>query len=384
MRITHVISELVPGGGERVAIELANASKEFGDDVSIVVRRSVPNSPMYAHLHSDIPVHAVCSGSPTRIGWLPETLAFVWRNPVIWTADVVHVHLTYGALVGLLIRYLSKLRGRGPVVLETYHSVGMTMPRWRRAARAWIASRFHAIALMAMDPYWEKFARQHTHLPVELIPNGVHVPITAAVTLEERAAFRESLGIPASCKQIVGTIGMLRPERHPERIIEVFAELATRTSPHVHFIMFGDGVERERVRSRIEALGLGERIHLPGVAVDSRLPIAIMDTYLTLNVGAITGMAALEAIFLGAPVVGLQLNADYETSSEDWIWSHTEPANVAEFLHAMLTNPGIGHDWKDRQQRHAKLNFTTSAMMEKYRALYRRAIEHFDPQPGLS
>ena len=48
---------------------------------------------------------------------------------------------------------------------------------------------------------------------------------------------------------------------------------------------------------------------------------AILELYLTVNVGPTTGVAALEAAMSGLPVIAYQMVADYKSGSSDWIWS---------------------------------------------------------------
>ena len=45
-----------------------------------------------------------------------------------------------------------------------------------------------------------------------------------------------------------------------------------------------------------------------------------MNLYVTLNIGKLTGLAAMEAAYSGLPVLGIQLS-DYSTQANDWIWS---------------------------------------------------------------
>jgi len=290
--------------------------------------------------------------------------------------DILHCHLTFGAVFGVMVRFFRPLLGsQKPIVLETYHSVGMPMPPVYRWVRAKMAACFDVFALMAEDDYWNTFIRRRPMLTSAIIPNGVSFQGLVDVEPVTRRAYRREIGIPDECRYVVGTVGMLRPDRKPWLYLPIFAEIFRIMGPEVHFVLAGGGSEYERLRLLVAEHGLEKQVHLPGLVLKPRFPLSIMDLYLTLNVGAVTGIAALEAAYLGLPVLAIQMLPNYRVQTEDWIWSSTDPSEVASKVIELLRLPGDRQAIAEQQAARVRSHYTVEAMAQSYYELYRAGLE---------
>ena len=70
------------------------------------------------------------------------------------------------------------------------------------------------------------------------------------------------------------------------------------------------------MRSLTIEKGLAGQVHFPGEVNDPTLPLAVMDLYISINVGAITGLAGMEAAFSGLPVIAMQWTPGYRAAPE--------------------------------------------------------------------
>ena len=133
MKITHVISELIAGGGERVAVELANGAVKAGHQVSLIVSFPEYESVILPRVDNRVMVQYVSGRKlPILLRYL-NVIRFIRLNDWVFTQDVIHVHLTFGAVFGVLVKFWTRFFCiKKPIVVETYHSVGMPMPKWRR------------------------------------------------------------------------------------------------------------------------------------------------------------------------------------------------------------------------------------------------------------
>jgi len=78
-------------------------------------------------------------------------------------------------LLGVLVTiYKKAFQWKKPAVVETYHSVGMKVPSWKRSLHAWLATFRDGLALMALDPYWSAYRRGQKEKNIKFIPNGVN------------------------------------------------------------------------------------------------------------------------------------------------------------------------------------------------------------------
>ncbi len=373
MRIVHLLPGLTKGGGERVAADLANHQAAAGHEVAILVGFEADAALLAASLDPSIRVRLIARAGRGRLSQYREGLAWVWRNRAwLRDQDVVHCHLTYGAVIGTFIRLLRRWKGAPrPIVVETYHAVGMPMSRPRR----WLAARFASyrdgLILMAEDGYWCRFRQKHPQLLVRTILNGVSPP--GRVSAGDAPAFRKSLAIPEDVELIVGTIGALREERRTEAFIPVFEEMSRRLGRSAHFLIGGEGPARNRVEEAIRTSSIAERVHLAGLVQTPADVLALLDLYVTLNVGSTTGIAALEAAMAGVPVLALQLVEGYAPSEHDWIWSTSDQIALGERAAALLVDHSARRALAERQQAHAMARHSVPVMAAEYMRFYHEA-----------
>lgn len=374
MRIVHVIPALTKGGAEKVLVDLANEAQRRGHEVSVIAGYPADPRLIRDRLDAAIKLHIVSTNESSKLvayGGLPRWL---WqRRAWLDRIDVVHCHLTYAAIFGTLLKLQRAMQGkRSPAIVETFHGVGMPIRKRQRWLAATLARGRDGFALMAEDPFWQNFLARHAVMPSAVIPNGLAIDrnVSAAAAREWRAA----QGIPVEAP-VIGTIGRIRAERNPLATVAAFA-VAAQAFPQARFVMGGDGPMTAAVRAEGERLGLGERLHLPGLVLEPLLALANIDLYVSMNVGTITGIAGLEAAAAGVPLIALQARADYRAGAGDWIWSDCDPAKVGTELIRLLQAPAELAAMTQRQRAHVAVHFSVTAMQDAYETLYARAMAY--------
>lgn len=373
MRIVHVLPALTKGGGERVAVSLANHASAQGHDVTIVLAYPVDPSWLQDEVTPSVSLRFI-RRTRSRIGAYFSLLPWLARNRTwLENQDILHCHLTFGGVFGTLVQILRFLGRPGPRTVETYHAVGTGTPKLVRFIHARLAAGRDAFALMAEDNFWNAFLAKHPRLPAAVIPNGISfdhkVPSEA-----QRTHYREKAGIPDNARYVVGTVGRLVPERQPADFLAVFAEIDHVLGPDVHYLLAGAGPELEHLQALTVEHGLEGRVHFPGLVIHPALPFSILDLYISLNVGPITGLAALEAAAFGLPILSIQALADYVTGADDWIWSSADIAAVGQRAAALLNSEPERRALANNQQRYVMAHHAVDGMAAAYQQLYLRAL----------
>jgi glycosyltransferase involved in cell wall biosynthesis len=374
MRIAHVIPALVKGGAEKVVVDLANCGVSNGDDVAIIL--AGPSSPelLACELRHEVEVLHICDHKPGRLSrYAMLTLWLIrnWRR--VQPFDVLHCHLSFGSAAATLARCIRR-GGARPAIVETFHAVGMPIPPWKRALLAGLAKWRDAVVLVAEDTFWRRFKAENPDVLLTVIPNGIAVhgkPPTPA----EIAASRERIGIPSTCRSIVGTLGRLVEERKPEHLIKAFEEISRSASDEVHFVMGGAGPSLGKLEALARKSGLNERIHFPGLVMQPNLLFALCDLYISVNVGPVTGIAGLEAAAFGLPVIALQASDDYPGGATDWIWSSPDSGALGAEALRLLNSPEERRAIADRQRQHVLERHSAQAMSARYAKLYSRTLK---------
>ncbi len=376
MKIMHVLPALTKGGGEKVAAELTNHASRTGHEVILIAGWPVDPAILRNTLIPCVRVFYVTKKSQAKILVYLYLIIWFWRHRVLLSKqDIVHCHLSYGAIFGFLLNaWRLATRNRGPAIVYTNHSAGAPISNLRRWLQTLFARRFDALALIAHDKHWSSFAEKNPKIVTKLIPNGISLRKQAMIGVSERDAYRQEVGIPNDCKFIVGAIGRLTSDREPWKYLPVFSEISREFGEKVHFLLAGGGPELVRMRSLLIKKGLEGQVHFPGEVNDPSLPLAIMDLYISINVGSITGLAGMEAAMFGLPVIAMQWNPEYCVTSEDWIWSSTNQFEVAKRSCELLSSP-LSRDELARQQKsYVQSHHTVETMASSYYEIYKTVI----------
>ena len=377
MKLVHVVSAVSKGGGEKCAAELANHASNIGHQITIIVGWLVNPELLRDTLFPNVRVVFVSNKQRSRIVRYLLLINWIWKNrKFLYQQDVIHCHLSYGIMFGFILRKLRSISGsKAPVILQTNHSVGAPVSYFRQTLQSLLTKQYDALALIAEDEYWSSFAKKNPKIITKVILNGISQRNHPKINKSEKYAYRQKLGIPNDCKLIVGAIGRMTADREPWTYIPIFKEIAKKFGQDVHFLLVGGGSELNRMRSLTIEHGLEGQVHFPGEVNEPTLSLAIMDLYISINVGKITGLAGMEATMSGLPVIAMQWTKGYKARPQDWIWSSTNQLEVAkrscELLNSALSRKNLG----SKQKRYVRLNHTIQTMANSYYDLYKAAIE---------
>jgi N-acetyl-alpha-D-glucosaminyl L-malate synthase BshA len=177
-------------------------------------------------------------------------------------------------------------------------------------------------------------------------------------------------------EKILIHISNFRPVKRTGDVIKVFAELCRRMPARL--ILIGDGPDRETAGGMAVKLGVADRIHMLGKqpAVEHYLPLA--DLFLFPSQSESFGLAALEAMACGVPVVGTRSGGLVEVV-EDGVTGHLAEVGdveaMTEAAAAILSDPERRSAMAEAARRAAVERFSAEIIIPQYEALYRRLIE---------
>ncbi len=104
------------------------------------------------------------------------------------------------------------------------------------------------------------------------------------------------------------SVGRLSPEKAQIGLVEALARLRERGIP-AELCLLGKGTERARITERVRALGLSERVRLPGAATEEEVVAALgrADVFALSSLMEGLPVVLMEALALGIPVVAPRL-----------------------------------------------------------------------------
>ena len=362
MRILQVLPHLSKGGAERVVVELSNSLMEAGHEVTLLAAFPVDSVLNQQYLDRKITVQFASLKSANRpLAYLKLPFYIIKDWKVLKTYDVIHCHLTFGLVFGFFFSFIRKItRTRNLRLIATCHVVGIGISSTRRIINERLSYFFDVFVLMAQDAQWRNFISAKKRVNFQFVVNGISASMW---TNRLKQPNRKSLWT-------VGTISRLQAERKPWLFLEVFSQVHDLTNGEVRFILGGEGPERKTLTVLSEKLRLSGNLSMPGLVQDPKAILESLDLYVGLNVEEITGIAGLEAVFSGVPVIGIQLASTYTNGGNDWIWSNQDPGLIAERIVEYLKNPSQLSKLAEEQYRVATEKFSVECMRDSYLSLY--------------
>lgn len=266
-------------------------------------------------------------------------------------ADIIHTHLSTSSVNGALAARLARLPS-----VATVH--GMSN-KWSYH----FADRIVAVSDRARD---HLIAQRLDPSRVDRVYNGVSL----AAQVRTREQWRTDWGVPPAAI-VFGTVARLVPEKGLEDSIRAFSVVASEL-PGSAYVIAGDGRERERLESLVASLGLQGQVRFLGYVDDIAGCLAAMDLFLFPSHREAMGIAVVEALAAGLPVVSTDVGGLPEVvdPSCGTLVPPSHPAEMASAALALLPiDPANPSRCRTRAAR-----FSISSMVEGTLAVYRQAI----------
>jgi len=224
-------------------------------------------------------------------------LRLVWdirRAIRVYHVDIVCTHFArsdvYGALAGVL---------SGKPVIKNIHGILWNASPWLNKIDGLLSS-FRACVVCNSLASLEAAKRRGGVRNGIVIYNGV--PNRAAALSQAGViALRASMGIPLDAF-VVGHVGGLIPLRDQAVIMKALA-LVAQEIPNAYLVFIGDGPLRNQLEDQVAELGIKGRVLFLGYRDDVPELLAVMDAYVNMARAEGFGIAVVEAMQAGLPVV---------------------------------------------------------------------------------
>ena len=287
------------GGSGAVATALGIELAERGHEVHFV---SYAQPFRLGHFHERVFFHEVEMEQYPLFEHPPYTLALavaLHDAALTYDLDLIHVHYAIPHATSAWIAQ-QMLGDEGPPVVTTLHGTDITLvgihPSFQAITSFSIlrSQGITAVSQFLKDQTVRDFGVAADD--IEVIPNFLD---TNGYEPGKEPCRRDTLAEPG--EKIIMHVSNFRPVKRVLDVVSVFAGVAERMPARL--IMIGDGPERPRAVEAAQALGVEDRVSFIGKhgAIEELLSCA--DLFLLPSESESFGLAALEAMASGAPVV---------------------------------------------------------------------------------
>lgn len=210
---------------------------------------------------------------------------------------------------------------------------------------------------------------------IVVIPNGVDFKLFAEALPLEPA----DLGLPAGAVPVL-FVGRLDPQKGLIHLVEAARQLVPQR-PALHFLLVGEGPEREALTRSISEAGLTGRMHLLGWRGD--VPRLLRSACCLVLPSLWEGMpnVVLEAMAAALPVVATRVEGIAELVIPDqtgWLVEPGQAPPLAEAIETLLGDPVLANAMGLQGQSRAKAAFSWEKAVADYESLYGRLVTEAD------
>jgi L-malate glycosyltransferase len=359
-RILHIIKGLGRGGAERLLVSTIGC---HGDHLRFDVVYFLEKKD---HLVQDLRArgcNVICLPSANVIAMLlrlPQLIRMIRKNRY----QVLHAHLPWAGILARVAGYFTKL----PVVYTEHNLFNRYNIITRFVSRLTFSWQSQVIAV-SRQVKTVLDAEVEPDVPLRIITNGVDVSEFYRPAFDA-AAFRKKMGLPHQL--IIGTVTALTPQKRIDRWIEVAEKLCVQF-PDVHFVIVGDGVLRNELEERAQALIASGRLRFTGITTEPSSWLACIDIFLMSSDFEGLPVAMLEAMSMECAVVTTNVGGIGEVirhEKEGLLSPAEDVGQLIAHVSRMIRNPSerktIGHDARQRVIE----AFSVAAMVRNLESVY--------------
>jgi L-malate glycosyltransferase len=361
------------GGSGVLATELGKALAQKGHQVHFITYQQpvrlngfIPN--IFYH-EVQVPTYPLFDYPPYETA-LASTMVDVIKNNHL---DLLHVHyaIPHASAAYMAKRILEK-EGKNIPVITTLHGTDITLvgkDKTYAPVVAFSINQSDAITAVSQNLRDETFRTFKIEKNIEVIYNFVDVDRFSRKPID---AFRKV--IAPNGERILLHASNFRKIKRVQDVVKIFCEVGKAIPSKLLFV--GDGPERSTAEDLARELGVFDEIRFVGKQEQMEDILAIADLFLLTSEYESFGLAALEAMAAGVPVVstnagGLgEINVPGETG---YMSNVGDVESMTQQSLSILKDNKTLQGFKERAAVHAK-NFDIHTIIPIYEKLYERFL----------
>lgn len=362
------------GGSGVVATELGKALAKKGHQIHFI---TYSQPVRLGSFHENIYYHEVSVSNYPLFEYQPyETeLASKLVDVVKYEKlDLLHVHYAIPhASAAFMAQQILKTQGISIPFITTLHGTDITLvgkdPSFEPVIRFCINAS-NAVTTVSQSLKNDTIKYFGIEREINVIPNFIDVQENSSMfshqQLRQKYANKD--------EKIICHISNFRPVKRIEDVIKIFALIDQQIDAKL--ILVGDGPDRYMAEKLSRELGLIDRVIFFGKVRDTNHILPIADLFLLPSETESFGLAALEAMAVGVPVISSNTGGIPEVNLHDYSGYLAEVGDVekmAEFAIELLSNNDKLNLFKLQAKARAEV-FSLDTILPIYENLYREIM----------
>lgn len=208
---------------------------------------------------------------------------------------------------------------------------------------------------------------------IEVISNGVD--LSKFRKSKDELALKESIGVPGDAR-VVGMVGRLVSEKGYPVFLNA-ARIILNKMPDVHFLIAGDGVEKENLKKITDQLQIESNIHFLGTIENVPQVVSLFDVAVLSSDFDTFSNSVLEYMAMSKPVVATNVGSIYEAVQHDvngYLLQPGDPEGLAESVLKLLRNKILAVRMGDTGRKMVEDKFSIQKMIITYENLFMELV----------
>ena len=376
MRVGIVCYASVGGSGV-VATELAHALAHRGHDIHLV-SAELPfrwqwGTPNLTFERVDVPSYPLFR-EPQYLLALTNTLVSTARRHKL---DIIHAHyaVPHATAAYLADRILSHDSGRPPRTVTTLHGTDITLigsdPSYKDVV-AFSIEGSDGITAVSDSLRRDTVAALGIRKDIRVSPNFLDC---SQYRRQEDPELRAKLCPATNCEAVLVHVSNFRPVKRVNLVLEIFRRIRARVPSRL--VMIGDGPDRFAAERDAETTGLADVVDFVGEQYDLVPWLSSADLFLLPSAQESFGLAALEAMSCGVPVVASRVGGLPEVIEDEVTGYVCDPADTGAMADrgiALLRDRVLHGRIAAAAMRVVKERYSTERIVPQYEAYYEQVL----------
>ncbi len=361
------------GGSGVVATELGLAMSRKGHEVHFITYSQPVRLDLLSpnvHFHEvHVPDYALFHYQPYELA-LSSRLVNVIKT---YGIDVLHVHYAIPhAYAAYMTKKMLEDMGIKLPIVTTLHGTDITLVGshpFYKAAVTFSINQSDVVTTVSESLKQDTEKLFKIYKDIKVIPNFIDL----TTHVDPQKCERHVLAEPN--ERIISHISNFRPVKRIADVIDIF-KLIRETIPS-KLIMVGDGPEKAAAEDQVSAYGLANDVVFLGKSREINQVLCYSDLFLLPSEAESFGLAALEAMAFGVPVVssntgGLpELNINGQTG---YFSNVGDVIAMAEQAKRILSDDKTLNQFKTNAKNHS-IRYDINDIMPLYEAAYEEAVQ---------
>jgi glycosyltransferase involved in cell wall biosynthesis len=309
-------------------------------------------------------IPAYVSGSISR--YRPIEMLRLARELRQGRYDLVHTHLFQADAIGRTAALVAGV----PKLVKSLHNMG-AWKKWHHLfVDGCLASRTDRV-ICCSEALRESAIRQENIDPSRVLTIYHGVDEARFRPAVDRVSYFRQVGLDPS-RRLVGTVGRPIAEKGHEHLLDAVPTILAE-HPDVQFLIVGEGPLRRAHVQRVERESLSHLVRFAGARPDIPELLSLMDVFVFPSVREGFGIAVLEAMAAGVPVVASDIRPISEIVAHGrtgLLVKAANPPELASTINRLLGDEGLQRRLRANALDHVKANFTESQMVKSIESVY--------------